>query len=375
MSDNKIKTLSLTLLLAGLSAGAYATVDDAIIDDTVGDSVVEAKQVNINQVNVEGTWQDKVKAEEKSNEEIIEEARQDADRNNAKLIAEKIVKQKIPEKQKKVILKKEAGALEGRVSELFDDGSGDAVKTGQAAPSNEVVNSAPLILTDEKLDKKMKVTPQVGLLKISSESIDFESSMSAGVMAESMVTDRFAVGIGFNYATLDIKDMTSEYSTGIYNNYSPYYNSTWYNNNFGQGRTLNYKHINLDIVGKAYLTVATSIRPYVGAGLGLNRSSLKYEDTGKQSYQYYNTQATYGNEEYSSSYASGIALFGTEVNFSDTVGLNLEFKFAKGLTSGTSQAAGADSQYNPDQKRLEDISTEMESASFSTINLGLSIKF
>jgi outer membrane protein W len=375
MSDNKIKTLSLTLLLAGLSAGAYATVDDAIIDDTVGDSVVEAKQVNINQMNVDGTWQDKVKAEEKSNEEIIEQARQDADRNNTKMIAEKIVKQKIPEKQKKVILKKEAGSLEGRVSELFDDGSGDAVKTGQAAPSNEVIATAPIVVTEDKMNKKLKVTPQFGLLKISSENIDFESSMSAGVAVESMVNERFAFGLGFNYATLDIKDMTTDYSTGIYNNYSPYYNSTWYNNNFGQGRTLNYKHLNLDIVGKVYLTVESSIRPYVGAGLGLNRSTLKYEDTGRQSYQYYNTQATYGNEEYSSTYASGIALLGTEVNFSDTVGLNLEFKFAKGLTSGTSQTAGADSQYNPDQKRLEDISAEMESASFSTINLGLNIKF
>jgi len=374
MNENKLKALSLTLLLTGLSAGAYASVDDAIIDDTLGNSVVEAKQVNVNQMNIDGTWNDKVKAEEKSNEEIIEEARQDADRNNTKMIAQKIVKQKIPEKQKKVILKKEAGALEGRVSELFDDGSGDTVKTTQAAPEQTVIADTAVV-EERTLDKKLKVTPQVGMLKISSENIDFESSMSAGVVMESMVSERFAVGLGFNYATLDIKDLDTAYSTGVYNNYTPYYNQSWYNNNFGQGRSLNYKHVNLDLTGKVFLTVGTSIKPYVGAGLGLNRATLKYEDSGRQTYQYYNTQAYYGNEEYSATYASGIALVGTEVNFSDTVGLNLEFKFAKGLTSAGSESMGADSQYNPDQKRLEDISAEIQGASFSTINLGINIKF
>lgn len=157
-------------------------------------------------------------------------------------------------------------------------------------------------------------------------------------------------------------------NTGIQYGQS-YYNN--YYNSFGAGRKMSYDRLTLEANSKFFLTVESRIKPFVGAGLSYNRSNLKYEDSGN-GFSY--NSINYGSEGYSSTSIGASAKLGAEVDFSETVGLNLDLTYSKSLSSGISNKADV-SMINPDQARLENVTKSIQDSDITSIAAGVIIRF
>ncbi len=157
-----------------------------------------------------------------------------------------------------------------------------------------------------------------------------------------------------------------------YNN-SNYYVYDWYSyqDAYGDGRKLSYNHFAVDMNSKLFIIHSGRVRPYVGVAVAYNRTNLSFFD--KQTF-YDQYGLKYGNEEFNSSYISARAGIGSEIRFSETVGLNLEVSFAKGLGSGFDYDSALDNKNN-DQRRLNQLGREIEDAGFMTVNGGLLVSF
>ena len=185
-----------------------------------------------------------------------------------------------------------------------------------------------------------------------------------------MVTPQVAVGVGVGYASLDLTDVANDFvNLGSYNNYN-YYNPG-YTNTYGNGRAMTYKKLTIEGNAKFFFIEDSMIKPYIGGAISFNRSTHKYENTNS----YTTGGVNFGNEDYGSSAVGGAAKLGAEISFSDTIGANLEFAYAKNITSGISKSSQVSAATNPDQGRLENVSREIEEGSTTSIQAGLVIKF
>ena len=277
----------------------------------------------------------------------------------------------------------------------------DQVQQKASAPEvvPTVVEAVPTPVAVEEF-KKVKITPLAGVTMMKTDSINFESTYNAGLNVDSRLTKNFAVGIGFNYTNMTIKDVTnsnnpyysgpsyspytSPYSYSPYSSYSysPYSYSpnygdyySWYNTQYGT-REINFSEINFDLTGKFYIIGTGVVQPYVGAGVGYNRTKMAYDQkqqsTYTGSYSPY-SNVSFGEESYTGSFVSGILLAGTDVMFTDMLGLNFQFKYAKGLTSGTSTDQGI--LANPDQLFLNQLGQEIDKSGQVSITGGLNVAF
>jgi outer membrane protein W len=253
----------------------------------------------------------------------------------------------------------------------------DEVSTIMAAPqpAAPAVVEAPAPVARKSDEPTNKILPHFGVTNIKGEAIDFETKINMGVTFESMLTENISVGVGLGYTAMDITDFANTYVTQPMNNFNTF--NTWYphngyNNLFGQGRTIDYKNMSMLINSKFFLSTSSKIRPFVGAALSYNRAKLQYQDNGNN----FSFQGTsFGNEGYSSSYIGATGLLGSEVVFTDTIGMSLDFRYARGLTSGFSTNSDVDPTRNFDQRRLENISNAIEKADFFSLNLGLLVRF
>jgi hypothetical protein len=98
---------------------------------------------------------------------------------------------------------------------------------------------------------------------------------------------------------------------------------------------------------------------------------LKYDDGGNG---YSNNGVNFGNEGYSSTAMGATAKLGAEVDFTETVGLNIDLSYSKNLSSGISSNANTTTN-NPDQVRLQNVTKSMEDSDITAIQAGLVVKF
>jgi hypothetical protein len=374
MKTNKMTKCAL-IAMAIMSISPTILAQDNFISAT--DDVLNSEQINI-----EGQWQKPVV--EKSSEEIIEEAANKAEINNAKMIANKIKKIKIPSKQMEKIRKKQAKTLSAKIANLFG-GEEDSVSTSSSGTLK--ANLPQQQVASNYTQNKIKIIPAGGMTMIEGEGISLESKISTGIAIEANVHPRFSVGMAFNYNNMDLVDIDD-------NMYNGYMNNGFINNGYGygnqvtQGRELSYNQFNVDLNSKFFLTVGTMIRPYVGLGLGFNRSVLKYKNQGQNNqynaygmntlntYNYnYNNQQLLGEEEYTTNFVSASAMVGSEVMFSKNVGVNVELKYTKGLTGGLGTKAAVPAIQSMDQQKLEKIGSSIEESHFASINAGLVVSF
>ncbi|MFA6238437.1 MAG: outer membrane beta-barrel protein [Bacteriovorax sp.] len=212
--------------------------------------------------------------------------------------------------------------------------------------------------------KKSKVIPYLGASSMKGDKIDFESKMNIGLNLETMVMPQISVGVGVGYTSMDITDIANDFTGGSV------YNPNYFNS-FGAGRKMSSTKLTIETNGKFFLTEDSRIKPYAGLGLSFNRSNLKYEDGGNG---YSNNGVNFGNEGYSSTAMGASAKLGAEVDFNDTVGLNVDLSYTKTLSSGISSSADT-TTINPDQVRLQNVTKSMEDSDITAIQAGLVVRF
>ena len=357
--NKQTAVLSVLALSVGLFTIAPRVMaqDDTLLTDT--EEVLDSSEP----IDVDGTHRRQTEADR------MAKVRRNLEAKNEELVRKKIEDVRMKEEMR----------MTKRLANAFSTGMGnldnDEVKTTQAAPVVAALPPAPAVVTapapvvEPTPDYNFagtKIIPNTGLLMIKGDKIDFESKFNGGLMVESMVLPRLSFGIGFNYATLDLVDLD-----GYSSSYNQYYNTGYYNS-YGQGRELSYKHMNVELNSKLFLAQDTRIRPYVGVGLGFNKTKLQFNNN--NSYTNTSTNSQFGNEEYNSTYASGLGLIGAEAVFTKNVGMNVEFKYARGFTNMQEESA-KQASVSPDQDKLNRIGQAIEEANFMSINAGLIVSF
>jgi hypothetical protein len=240
----------------------------------------------------------------------------------------------------------------------------DEVQVSQAAPV--VQTEAPKVEeAPTKSNGTIKVLPYAGLTTFMTENETLESNVSAGLRVETDVTARVSVGMGVNYTTMQTTDYANGYMA---NGYFGHYQSVY------GGREIEYSNLNIDVYSKFYIIKNDRFRPYIGAGLGYNRASMNYTDnTQAGAYNGYNYN--FGNEEVNTSYINGELLVGSEIVFTDSIGMNLGLTYNRALGSNLSSENGIDLYQAPDQQRLEDLSAELGEADIIRLNASLLVTF
>lgn len=365
-ADNKRLTfMSLFLATALVAMSAHSTkvtAQDDVLDDAE-DALANSDTLDMDQIDIEGRL---------SPSELMKRRREKLEERNKVMVEKKI--EDIRVKQEIALTNKLQGAFNNSLNNLNED----KVQTVQAAPAPVApapVAPAPIIETRivevpapvVVVEKKSKIIPQLGVSSIKGDRIDLETNLTIGVQAETMVAPQVSVGIALGYASMDLTDVGNDY---VNSGYGQVYNPQYYNV-YGAGRKMTLKKVSIEGNAKYFFTEDSMIKPYVGAGIAFNRSTLKYENQNTYNYGGVN----YGNEDYGSSAVGGSAKLGAEIAFNDTVGANIEFAYAKNITSGISKSSEVSSTLNADQGRLENVSKEIEDGSTTSIQAGLVIKF
>ena len=182
--------------------------------------------------------------------------------------------------------------------------------------------------------------------------------------------------MGFSYTTMTTQDFGSGYfDPGFYNYYDSFYN----------GRTIEYSNMNFNLYSKFFILKNERFRPYIGAGIGYNRSKLSYanNDSASSSYGGYGYGAynsgyygyNFGNEEVVSSSVNVELMAGSEISITQMIGVNLELSYMRGLGSNLSTENGLNAYNAPDQQRLQDLSDELSSSNIVSLYAGLLVYF
>jgi opacity protein-like surface antigen len=256
---------------------------------------------------------------------------------------------------------------EPEVAEVQQQAEVQEVKVTQAAPAAATSVADLEVKTDlDKPFEELKLIPYAGGTQYSGDKEQLEATIAGGLKLEANLTTRFSLGFGVNYSQLK----TNDFANNQYVSQS-WYNS--YNNQYG-GREINYKSMGIDVYGKFFFTRGERFRPYIGAGLGYNRASMKYANN-----QNFNNASFYGqqfgNENYSNSYASGTVMLGTEVMVTRGFGLLIEGSASSGLGSSISSNSAKNIANSPDQARLNQLGNEIINATAVSIFAGGVITF
>jgi opacity protein-like surface antigen len=241
----------------------------------------------------------------------------------------------------------------------------DTVSTAQAATAPVVAAQAPEVVADPSNPfEVIKLTPYAGVTNYSGKIERLESQFAGGLNLETNVSSRISMGVGFNYAQFSTQDFANNFGA---------FNYSGYQNMYGQaGREIQYKSMGLNMFGKFFITQGQRFRPYVGAGLGYNRATLKYA----QNNQFNNGTSQFGNEEANISYATGTLMGGSEIMITKSVGLALEMNYTTGIGSGSSNNnAGSNLFSTPDQNRLNELGQEVINSHQMSLFAGMLIVF
>ncbi len=233
------------------------------------------------------------------------------------------------------------------------------VRIGQAAP---VVSTAEL--ATGKAFEAIKLLPYAGATSYNGETEQLEAEIAAGLRLESNITSRFSMGIGFNFAQMKTND---------FGNGSTYMNQGYQNQYGQQGREIQYGGMGFDVYGKFFLTNGARFRPYLGAGLGYTRASMKYNDD--QNYFDPMNAYRYGKEEYNTSFVNGQLMIGSEIMISEGFGINIEGAYSTGLGDSLSSKSAQNGGTSPDQARLRDLGKEIISSNALSIFAGAVVNF
>lgn len=236
------------------------------------------------------------------------------------------------------------------------------VKVQQAAPMNQTVAEAP---ASKPFLGGVKFVPFLGGTSFNGEKEQLEAKASAGLRVEADLGERFAVGVGFNYSSLS----TEDFANSLYNNNN--WNQGYYGFYGQNGREINFKTMGLDFYGKLFITKGERFRPYLRAGIGINRADLKYANN--NSYNMYGY--SFGNEAYKTTYVNGSIALGSDIMLTQNVGLSIEANYSRGLSGAFSSEESKNMGTSPDQARLKELGDEIINANALSVFAGLVVTF
>lgn len=235
----------------------------------------------------------------------------------------------------------------------------------------QIQQAAPVVSTTEVAPSSgggafevIKLLPYAGATSFNGDIEQLETELSAGLRLESNITSRFSIGMGFKYDQLKTRDFSNNLN---------YMFSPIYLNAFGRGREIQYSGMGLDIYGKFFITRSERFRPYVGAGLGYNRATMRYNDANP--FFDPNFSFFYGSEEYNTSFVTGQLMLGSEILITKGFGINLEAQYSTGLGDSLSSRAARNGGTSPDQARLRNLGDEIINSSALSIFAGAVINF
>lgn len=345
---------SVIVATAAQSTPVVAYDDLDYIDDSLG-----TDSLDMDDIDIDGKL---------SPSELLKRRREKLEERNKIMVEKKI--EDIRVKQEIALTEK----LQSSFNQSLNNLNEDKVQTVQAAPVVQApVAPAPVVETrivevpaPTPERKQSKIIPSLGATNIKGDRVNLDSNLSFGLNAETNVLPQLSVGVGVGYTTLDLTDVSNLY---VNSGYGGYYNNG-YNAAYGSGRKISMNRLSIEANGKFFFTEDSRIKPYVGAGLSFNRSSLKYESSNNYNYNGIN----FGNEGYTSSSMAGSAKLGAEIDFSETIAFNVDLSYTKGISSGISKSSDT-TLMNPDQGRLENIAKEIENGDATAIQAGLVIRF
>jgi outer membrane protein W len=325
-------------------ASAYG--EDPLLAET--DSVLESEQIDI-----DGNFAQK----RASRSDRLSKVRRQLEQQNEDMVQTKIEDMRFDAEKK----------LTKKLKKAFNGGLPVSDQVGTTTAAVQKVETK--VEEVKGPEYKNSITPFFGVANIKGELVDFESKISTGVQVEAMVNENFSVGGVFNYITLDVTDLGS---SSFVPQSQFFYTPSYFNFYGNEGREMKYNQLSLGVIGKYYIVADSKVRPYVGAGVDYNRTSLKYLDE-QNNVQF--GQVRLGEEEYNSSYVSGSIMAGTQIIFTDRFGINAEVAYKKGFSSGYDSSTDQGGFFNPDQAALEAIGQDIEESELFMINLGLVIRF
>lgn len=361
---NQIKVLATLMTLSALCAPGMLLAQDDLL--TESQSVLNAEQIDIDA--------DYEAPEQPTPQEIIEAARQKSEIKNVKKIAKKIENLKVPTAQVKQITDQESVNLANKISGIFGTSqtaapvqpvaqNTDTVSVQQAAPvAQAVVMSAPEVKKPVIMDS-VRIIPSAGFMNIQGKDISLESKYSAGIAVETMVTPYIAVGLGIGYSGLDLVDVKQ----------------AWEGTTIGSYSELEYKQLDLRLNSKFFFIAEGKFKPYAGLGLSYSRGNIKY--TGESNdYNnanwFYQTTSTQSNlpieEEFSSSFVSGVASLGAEFKFTNNVGVMVEGSYSRSLSGSLSAKSVVKTEK---QARLDVLGDAITESDILSLNAGLLVTF
>jgi opacity protein-like surface antigen len=229
----------------------------------------------------------------------------------------------------------------------------DTVSVGQAAP--QIVHE---VQTPSKMGDVIKLLPYAGVATFQSDNESLESGISAGLKVESDLTDRISMGLGLNYMSMTTTDFGGVTGSVV-------------------GRDVDYSNLNFDMYGKFFIVKTERFRPYVGAGLAYNRTSAEFSSGNNTNNNYYGQSYQSGEQEVTANIMSAKIIGGSEILFTENVGMNLELQYSKGLGSSFGGESNSDNNAfgNTFQSRLEDLSEEINTAHTISVSAGVLILF
>jgi len=346
---------SLTVNLLALTMSSIMSLSPAVLAQN--DVLLNDTQdiLNSDQIDIDGTYRKETAADR------IGKMRKKLEVQNEQMVQKKIEDIRI--KQETDLSNKLQKAFRGNLQAM--DQAEDSVGTYQAAPQRVI---APMPVAVEQTELKNKIIPYFGVKQFDGESIDsFEAKVNAGLSMENMITERFSVGLSFNYTAMDITDIR-------------YYNGfNQFNFGYNDGDEISYSNLNVGINGKFFITTTSKIRPYVGAGLGYNRTSLKYDEQNSQFNNNFGGNFNSSNEDskVSGSNVTGTGAIGAEILFTESIGLNLEFNYTRAITSAFDASNSNNNFGFNDQAKsnLEALGDNLEDSDVAALNIGFVVKF
>lgn len=357
------KTLTSTALLMTMFMSPGVLLAQDLLDDV--DATLTGDHLEMDDLNINGQL---------TPAQQLEQTRKKLEERNRQMVDKKIENIRI--KQEVALTKKLQSAFEQGLNNMDEDQvSKKQASTVEAQPvaAAPVIAPQPTIIervievqapvkTEE--EKLTRITPSIGFSTYQGTGIDFEAKTSLGVSADHLILPNIALGAGVNYTTMDITDTANSYAdTNVLGN--------TYGVIFPNGRQMAFNKLSIEANSRFFVTMDSKLKPYIGAGVGYNRTSLKYEGSANG---YTNNGISYGSEGVSTNFVTGSVKLGAEMDLTNSIALGLDVGYTKALTSGFGTKNETTST-NEDQRRLEKVSSAIEDASNLTINAGVVLKF
>lgn len=237
------------------------------------------------------------------------------------------------------------------------------VKVEAAAPVVSTAEVAPVSEGPLKPFEELKLALVGGVTNYSSANETLRADQY-GLRAESNISERFSMNVGFTYTNFETEDFGN----------GQMFDQSYMNFYGAKGRQVEYKNMGFDIGGKFFVARTERFRPYVGVNLGYNMATMNYMNNDGYNAPF-GMMYEYGDEEEKMSFANATIALGTEILFTRNVGMTLQGAFSRGLGSSLSSESSKNAASSPDQRRLGELADEVVEANALSITAGLMVIF